>query len=240
MSLRVVSLFSGIGGLDLGLQRAGHRVIQMSEDWAPASRVLRTRFHDVPLAGDVREFHAADEYDLLAAGFPCTDLSQAGRQRGIFGPSSGLVSEVFRLVAETSPEWILLENVPNLLRLGRGAGTAYIVDRLAALGYSWAYRVLDSRFTGLPQRRRVFVLASRSGSPASALLADDAAPADAMPLSSLPPHGSYWTEGRRGAAVVADAVPTLKGGSTLGLPSAPPVWLPTAAVGSLGPLRRRC
>lgn len=207
--------------------------IQMSENWTPATRALRSRFPDVSLDGDVRDSHTVEGYNLLTAGFPCSDLSQAGRQQGIFGPGLRLVREVFRAGEETTPKWILLENVPNLLRLGRGAEIAYIVDRLPSLGYSWAYRVLDSRFTGLPQRRRrVLIVASRSGSPASVLLAEDTATAETSLAGDLQPHGFYWTEGRRGAGVVANAVPTLKGGSTLGLPSAPAIWLPTADIGS--------
>lgn len=230
-SLRVVSLFSGAGGLDLGLERAGHQVVQLCENWAPAQRVLRAHFPDVPLADDVRTVHIGQPYDLLAAGFPCVDLSHAGRQQGIFGPQSGLVEEVFRIAAATKPRFVLIENVTNLLRLGRGTGIAHVIDSLTALGYSWAYRVLDSRFTGVPQRRRrVFLLASLEAPPERLLLAEDACRVEAddtTPVSS----GFYWTEGRRGVGLVPDAVPTLKGGSTLGLPSAPAIWDPEAAVG---------
>ncbi|MBF4615466.1 DNA (cytosine-5-)-methyltransferase [Curtobacterium sp. VKM Ac-1376] len=234
VSLRVVSLFSGAGGLDLGLERAGHRVVQLCENWEPAKRVLRERFPKVPLADDVRTLNPTSDYDLLAAGFPCVDLSHAGKQRGIFGPNSGLVKEVFRIAAQTRPRWILIENVTNLLRLGRGAGISYILDSLRELGYSWAYRVLDSRFTGVPQRRRrVFILASLDGDPASVLLGDEEEPPklDEATVQDASASGFYWTEGRRGVGLVEGAIPTLKGGSTLGLPSAPAIWQPTAPVG---------
>jgi DNA (cytosine-5)-methyltransferase 1 len=232
-SLRVVSLFSGAGGLDLGLERAGHRIVQLCENWEPAKRVLTERFPDVPLADDVRELEPASEYDLLAAGFPCVDLSHAGKQRGIFGPNSGLVKEVFRIARQTRPQWILIENVTNLLRLGRGAGIAYVLDSLTELGYSWAYRVLDSRFSGVPQRRRrVFILASLNNDPAAVLLSGDAPlQPERSPTSALAISGFYWTEGRRGVGLVERAVPTLKGGSTLGLPSAPAIWRPDSQPG---------
>lgn len=228
--LRVVSLFSGAGGLDLGLERAGHRVVQLCENWAPAQRVLRAHFPTVPLADDVRTVEVDTPYDLLAAGFPCVDLSHAGRQQGIFGPQSGLVAEVFRIAEKTRPRFILIENVTNLLRLGGGTGIAHVLDSLTALGYSWAYRVLDSRFSGVPQRRRrVFIVASTDPDPERLLLAEDAATTDEG--DSAQPSGFYWTEGRRGVGLVRGAIPTLKGGSTLGLPSAPAIWDPSAREG---------
>lgn len=227
--LRIVSLFSGIGGLDLGLSRAGHQVVEMCESWEPARTVLNAKFPGIPIADDVRTYAPAVEYDLLTAGFPCVDISHAGKQTGIFGPQSGLVEHVFRIVAETAPAWIVLENVPNLLRLQKGAGIAHIIDRLTGLGYAWAYRVIDSRSSGVAQRRnRVIVLASRVANPADYLLAaEGSVPAAA----DSEPSGFYWTEGRRGIGLVHGAVPTLKGGSTVGAPSAPAIWDRAAPLG---------
>lgn len=233
-ALPFVSLFSGIAGMDTGLVDAGGILVELCEYWEPARRVLRLREPDVPLAGDVREFVPTKDHRLLAAGFPCVDLSHAGKQAGIFGANSGLVSEVFRIAAVTRPEWLVIENVPNLLRLGRGAGIQLIIDELEALGYSWAYRVLDSRAFGVAQRRnRVIVLASLTpGHAAQALLGEDTrgfASFDEPKRAGA--SGFYWTEGRRGVGLVRGAVPTLKGGSTLGLPSAPAVWRPDASAG---------
>lgn len=250
--LSVLSLFSGIGGLDLGLREAGHEIVGLCESWEPARRVLRDRFPNTPLSDDVVGLRPRVTYQLLAAGFPCTDLSHAGGKVGIFGPASGLVSHVFRIAALDRPEWILLENVPNLLTLHAGAAMRYITSELETLGYRWAYRTVDARTTGLPQRRpRVLLLASRDGDPAAVLLTDS--PADARPSApeaDVPPAaqqgptapavdadrgttawGFYWTEGRNGLGLVEDAIPTLKGGSTLGLPSAPALWVPDAPVG---------
>lgn len=227
--LRVVSLFSGIGGLDRGLELAGHTIVEMCESWEPARRVLRDRFGDIHIAPDIATYVPKVSYDVLAAGFPCTDISHAGTKSGIFGPASGLVEHVFRIARLTEPSWIVLENVPNLLTLHRGAGIAHVVARLEELGYSWAYRTVDSRFTGVPQRRpRVVLVASLRGSPASALFAGDAALDRTAKVRAA---GFYWTEGRNGLGFVHDAVPTLKGGSTLGLPSAPAVWKPMARRG---------
>lgn len=246
--LRVLSLFSGIGGLDLGLREAGHEIVGLCESWEPARRVLRDRFAGTPLFDDVVDLRPQVKYQLLAAGFPCTDLSHAGGKAGIFGPASGLVSHVFRIAALDQPEWILLENVPNLLTLHAGAAMRYITSELEGLGYRWAYRTVDARTTGLPQRRpRVLLLASRVGDPAPVLLTDHRPPAyegdlstTDVQMSSVPPAeadqektawGFYWTEGRNGLGLVEDAIPTLKGGSTLGLPSAPAVWVPDAPIG---------
>lgn len=234
-ALRFTSLFSGVAGLDTGLRRAGGLPVALCENWEPARRVLAAHLPEIHLYGDVREFTPSADYDLLAAGFPCVDLSHAGRQEGIFGAHSGLVSEVFRIASVTRPEWILLENVPNLLRLGRGAGIRYIISELEALGYEWAYRVLDSRAFGVAQRRnRVVILASHTpGAAAAALLGDDTTLiSDFHEPASPQASGFYWTEGRRGVGLVMGAVPTLKGGSTVGAPSAPAIWLPNAGVGS--------
>ena len=113
------------------------------------------------------------------------------------------------------------------------------MDRLEELGYEWAYRTVDSRFTGVPQRRyRVILLASLLDDPGSRLFSEpdahvvepDTQQHDADPERRLP-HGFYWTEGRTGLGLVEGAIPTLKGGSTLGTPSAPAVWFPSAERG---------
>lgn len=229
-----MSLFSGIAGLDTGLTSAGAQAVELCEYWDPARRVLQAKLPDVPLARDVRDFTPTADHALLAAGFPCVDLSHAGRQTGIFGAQSGLVTEVFRIAAASRPEWLVLENVPNLLRLGRGAGVKFIIEQVEALGYHWAYRVLDSRAFGVAQRRnRVIFLASRTpGAAAAALLAEDAGlDGEFQATDDVSASGFYWTEGRRGVGLVRGALPTLKGGSTVGAPSAPAVWRPDAPIG---------
>lgn len=224
-SLSVAGLFAGIGGLELGLHAAGHRPALLCEVWEPAQDVLTHRFPGVPLHEDVRTLGSLPKVDLVTAGFPCTDLSQAGRTAGIGGAQSGLVAEVFRLLGSSQPSWLLLENVRNLLPLDGGRGMRYLVDELERLGYRWAYRVVDSRFSGVPQRRhRVLLLASRTEDPRDVLLVDDAGEpvADSMRGDAF---GFYWTEGLRGLGWAQDATPPLKGGSTIGIPSPPAVWL---------------
>lgn len=229
--LSVAGLFAGIGGIELGLQRAGHHAALLCESWQPATAVLGQRFPGVPVASDVRELAGLPEVDVVAAGFPCTDLSQAGRTAGITGAESSLVGEVFRLLRRTRPTWLLLENVRNMLSLDRGRAMRYLTDELAAHGYRWAYRVVDSRFAGVAQRRhRVLLLASPTADPRAVLFADDAGepPPDRYRDDA---YGFYWTEGLRGLGWAPDAVPPLKGGSGLGIPSPPAVWVPGAPEG---------
>lgn len=230
-SLKVSALFAGIGGVELGLSRLGHETLLLCEWDAVAQSVLKNQFPSIPLVGDVRELKALPkETELLTAGFPCQDLSQAGKTVGITGGRSGLVDEVFRLLEESRIPHLLLENVPFMLQLNKGAAMRHITERLESLGYSWAYRVVDSRAFGLPQRRqRVFLLASLTMKPEEILFQDDAGeqePSDHRGRAC----GFYWTEGVRGLGWAIDAVPTLKGGSTIGIPSPPAIWFPDGMI----------
>lgn len=226
--MTVAGLFAGIGGIELGMHQAGHDPVLLCESDRGARRVLERRFPGVPLHGDVRTLKALPPVDLLAAGFPCQDLSQAGRTAGIRGTHSGLVEHVFRLLGarRDGPRWLLIENVSFMLQLDRGRAMRYLVDELEERGFAWAYRVVDTRAFGLPQRRqRVILLASRSEDPRQVLLADDAGEEERPFVPDLW-CGFYWTEGTRGLGWAVDAVPTLKGGSTIGIPSPPAIWDP--------------
>lgn len=193
-----------------------------------AELVLRERFPGVSsYVKDVRNVDDLAGADLVAAGFPCQDLSQAGRTAGITGENSGLVGEVLRLLGDerTSPTWLLLENVPFMLQLDGGEAMRYLTSELGRLGYRWAYRVVDARSFGLPQRRRrVILLASRTEDPRPVLFEEDAGEIDRLPQKDSV-CGFYWTEGLRGLGWAVDAVPTLKGGSSIGIPSPPAMWL---------------
>ncbi len=238
--IRVAGLFAGIGGIELGFHQAlgdGVETVLLCESWDAAQAVLEKRFPDTKIHPDVRSFKRLPRgIDVLTAGFPCTDLSQAGRTAGISGSASGLVAHVFEALrlavhAKRRLPWLMIENVPNMLALDNGTAMAYLVQELESLGYRWAYRTVDSRFTGVPQRRRrVILLASGSHDPRTVLFADDAGD---RPLDELTDDafGFYWTEGRRGLGWAVDAVPTLKGGSTLGIPSPPAIWYPQGVPG---------
>lgn len=225
----VAGLFAGVGGIERGLAGAGHHATLLCENEPAAAAVLRARFPSVLLHEDVRTLAALPaKTTLIAAGFPCQDLSQAGRTAGISGSRSGLVGEVFRLLRAHRTPWLLLENVPFMLQLAGGGAMEVITATLEGLGYRWAYRVVDTRAFGLPQRRRrVYLVAALEGDPRTVLFADE----EGEPQTAgSPPHprafGFYWTEGLRGLGWAVDAVPTLKGGSTIGIPSAPGIWVP--------------
>jgi DNA (cytosine-5)-methyltransferase 1 len=228
--LSVAGLFAGIGGIERGLRIAGHHTELLCEFDAAASRVLKKRFGDVALKGDIRDLKSLPKVDLVAAGFPCQDLSQAGRTAGIEGERSGLVTEVFRLLRRSKPRWLLLENVSFMLSLDGGRAMTFLTDSLEELGFRWAYRVVDSRAFGLPQRRqRVLLLASRTEDPRHVLLADDAGEPPEQDYRGRA-CGFFWTEGIKGLGWAVDAVPTLKGGSTIGIPSPPAIWLPSGEI----------
>ncbi|WP_372342330.1 DNA cytosine methyltransferase [Streptomyces sp. KL109B] len=229
--LSVAGLFAGIGGVELGLQAAGMRTELLCEWWEPAQAVLRHHFPDVPLHDDIQTLESLPDVDVVTAGFPCTDLSQAGRTAGIHGRASGMIKHLFQLLEDASPRWVVIENVRNMLALDRGTAMEYLVTQFECLGYTWAYRLVDSRFTGVPQRRhRVILVASKSEDPRQVLFADDA--------GERPDHfyredtyGFYWTEGNTGLGWARDAIPTLKGGSGLGIPSSPAIWTKGAPAG---------
>lgn len=227
--MKTVGLFSGIGGLELGLSRAGIGSELLCEYWAPAATTLRRRF-DAPIIGDIRDLLALPETEVVTAGFPCTDLSQVGRTAGIGGAESGLVREVFRLVEDASPRWLVLENVVNLLTLHGGAPIRHVTEWLDDHGWNWAYRTVDSQHFGVRQRRRrVFIVASRTEDPRGVLFADEAGGVAARRQHSA--YGFYWTEGNRGVGWGEGVTPSLKGGSKLGIASPPGVWLPDAEEG---------
>lgn len=222
--MSVVGLFAGIGGVELGLGEAGHNARLLCEIDDGAQAVLRERFPGVELVDDVRNIGVLPECDLLTAGFPCQDLSQAGRTAGITGEQSGLYGEVFRMLDRgNGPTWLLFENVPFMLQLSKGRAISVLTEALSERGYRWAYRILDTRSFGLPQRRRrVFLLASRDKDPRAVLLSPRG-PVGA-PMEQGQAFGFYWTEGVRGLGWAVEAVPTLKGGSTIGIPSPPAIW----------------
>jgi DNA (cytosine-5)-methyltransferase 1 len=229
-SLTTAGLFAGIGGLELGFHQSGHETALLCEIEPHANAVLKAKFPDSDLHDDVRKLKTLPKIDLLAAGFPCQDLSQAGKTAGIKGKNSGLVGEVFRLLesGRRGPKWLLLENVPFMLQLDQGRAMTFLTKTLHELGYNWAYRTVDTRAFGLPQRRqRVILLASKTEDPRTILYCDDAGPPKELaPLEQEKVAcGFYWTEGIRGLGWAVDAVPTLKGGSGIGIPSPPAIWM---------------
>jgi DNA (cytosine-5)-methyltransferase 1 len=152
------SLFAGIGGLDLGLERAGMACRWQVEIDEYCRRVLAKHWPDVPKFGDIREVTGGEleRVDLICGGFPCQDISDAGKRAGIGGERSGLWSEYIRLVRVLRPHFVLVENVAALL--GRGAGT--VLGDLAASGYDAEWDCIPAAAVGAPHiRDRVFIVA---------------------------------------------------------------------------------
>lgn len=168
--MRFVSLFAGVGGFDLGFEHAGMTCVGQVEIDKHARAVLDRHWPDVPKHDDVttaREW--ADEcglvgaVDIVAGGFPCQDVSVAGKRAGLAGERTGLFWDALAFAAHVQAGWIVLENVPGLLSSNKGRDFGVVVTALADAGYRHVeWRVLDSQFFGVPQRRRrVFVVASR-------------------------------------------------------------------------------
>lgn len=158
MTLTVGSLFSGVGGIDLGLQRAGFDIRWQVEIDEWCRRVLTKHWPDVPKYGDITELRGdeLEHVDLIAGGFPCQDVSQAGLRAGIDGERSGLWREFARMVGVLRPRYVLVENTPGLLARGMGR----VLGDLAALGYDAEWSVVSACAMGAPHtRERVFILA---------------------------------------------------------------------------------
>ncbi|MDT5082574.1 MAG: (cytosine-5)-methyltransferase 1 [Mycobacterium sp.] len=228
VAVKVVGLFAGIGGLELGLSASGHQAQLLVENSPAAMHVLRRRFPDTTLEGDVRDLATLpSRTDVVVAGFPCQDLSSVGRKVGIDGARSSLVGEVFRLLQGSDVPWVVLENVPFLMSLARGAALGLITETLTKLGYRWAYRVVDTN-GWLPQRRnRWYLVASRVGDPRDVLLADDCERPTSERVYPDVACGFYWTEGMRSFGWGVDCVPPIKCGSSVGVASPPAIRLPS-------------
>ena len=160
--MRIAALFAGIGGLERGLHEAGHETMITCEIWEPAVTVLASQFPLVTNHPDVSSLVSLPaRTELLTAGFPCQDLSQAGLTAGIAGRRSGLVDHVFRLLDRRKVPIVVLENVSFMLQLDKGAAMDRLTRAFEERGYRWAYRTVNS-LGFLPQRReRVFFVASR-------------------------------------------------------------------------------
>lgn len=225
--MRISGLFAGIGGLEEGMRRAGHETVQLCEFDPVARKVLEAHFPGVEIDHDVRKLTRLAQCEAVVAGFPCQDLSQAGLTKGIAGRSSGLVKEVFRLISSTRPRpaWLVLENVPFMLKLAKGRAMHALTAKLDEMNWRWAYRTVDSRSFGLAhRRRRVILVASRDCDPRRVLFADDTEDwTESLPERARA-YGFYWTEGNTGLGWAVDAIPTLKGGSGLSIPSPPGIW----------------
>ncbi|MBC7800323.1 MAG: DNA cytosine methyltransferase [Gemmatimonadaceae bacterium] len=210
----VLDLFSGIGGFSLGLHWAGFRTAAFCEADPFARAVLARHWRGVPIYHDIRTLSAAQlRADgvprpwLLCGGFPCQDISLAGRGAGIVGPRSGLWSHMARLVAECRPRWVVVENVPGL----RGRGADRVIDDLDTAGYACWPVVVGAVHAGAPHRRaRVWLVAQAFAADAGGAGLEAWQPAPTGPAPGLP------TERRSGWAA-APGVLRMGDGPSAGL-----------------------
>ena len=166
-ALKVLDLFSGIGGFSLGLERAGMKTDAFCEIEEYPRRVLAKHWPDVPIYEDVRtltrerlESDGITGIDVICGGFPCQDISDAGKRAGIGGKRSGLWREFARLIGELRPRFAIVENVSAL----RSRGLGQVLGDLAALGYDTEWHCIPASYVGAPHPRdRIWLVAYPDG-----------------------------------------------------------------------------
>jgi DNA (cytosine-5)-methyltransferase 1 len=166
--MKLLDLFSGIGGFSLGLERAGFETVAFCEFDTKAQLVLKKHWPDVPIYDDVRTLTAerlradgVDHIDAICGGFPCQDISLAGKGAGLSGERSGLWFEYHRLIEEIRPSWVIIENVAAL----RSRGLDDVLRSLAEIGYDAEWHCIPASAVGAPHRRdRVWIVAYPCGS----------------------------------------------------------------------------
>ena len=160
-ALTVGSLFAGIGGFDLGLERAGFEIAWQVEIDPYCQRVLAKHWPHVQRYGDIRtiDWGTVEPVDLLCGGFPCQDISLAGKGAGLAGERSGLWFEYAKAIEALQPRYVLIENVSAL----RSRGLDQVLGSLAALGYDAEWHCIPACAVGAPHRRdRVWIMANAS------------------------------------------------------------------------------
>lgn len=208
--LRVLDLFSGIGGFSLGLERTGgFETVAFCEIEEFPRRVLAKHWPEVPCYHDVRELSAdalcrdGIAVDVICGGFPCQDISSAGKMAGIEGQRSGLWGQIVRLCGELQPSYVIVENVSNLLAGGNGSWFARVLSDLASIGYDATWHCIPASHIGaLHQRDRVWVIAYPN--------------ADSVRLQGFRrPKGRPWSEEQFAGlvqVVLQTSIPTRNGG----------------------------
>ena len=161
--MKVLDLFSGIGGFSLGLERAGMETVAFCEFDKHARKVLNKHWPEIPIHNDVRELDGKQyrgSVDVVCGGFPCQDLSQAGKQAGFSGERSSLYREMLRIISECLPRYAIFENVTGLLTGESGRWFGQFLYDLASIGYDAEWHCISASFLGAPHHRdRVWVVA---------------------------------------------------------------------------------
>jgi len=160
-SLSVFDIFSGIGGFSLGLEKAGMQTVAFCEKDSFCQKILKTHWRDIPIFSDISkltkdDFKTLKQIDIIAGGFPCQDISCAGKQVGINGSRSGLWREFKRLINDIKPKYAIIENVANL----RSKGLVAVLQDLREIGYDAEWHCIPASAFGAPHRRdRIWIMA---------------------------------------------------------------------------------
>ena len=162
--MRVGSTFTGVGGADMGFEAAGMTISWQCELDVWKRSVLAAHYPNIPIYEDITTLEDPEPVDLMVGGFPCQDLSVAGQRKGFSGERSVLAFEFLRIAEALKPRWLVLENVPGLLSSNKGLDFQRLLREMVASGYGGiAWRCLDARYFGVPQRRRrIFIVARRA------------------------------------------------------------------------------
>lgn len=207
-----VSLFAGVGGFDLGLEAGGHECVGQVEIDKKCLAVLEKHWPNVPKHNDVvtakewaNEQNLVGKVDIVCGGFPCQDVSVAGKRAGLAGARTGLFFDALSFATHVKAKTVILENVPGLLSSNNGRDFGVVLTSLADAGYSdIEWRVLDSQFFGVPQRRRrVFVIAN---------LGDGSFPEVLTERKSSSWYHPAGGETREGVTGTTEKSPTVSGG----------------------------
>jgi DNA-cytosine methyltransferase len=159
--LNVLDIFSGIGGFSLGLEAAGMQTVAFCEINSFCQKTLKNHWQSVPVFPDITVLHKEDlkslpQIDIIAGGFPCQDISIAGKKKGITAKRSGLWKEYKRLINEIRPKYAIIENVANL----RSTGLVSVLQDLWAIGYDAEWHCIPASAFGAPHRRdRIWIIA---------------------------------------------------------------------------------
>lgn len=165
--LKVLDLFSGIGGFSLGLERAGMETVAFCEVDENCQKVLEKHWPEIPIWDDVKSLNknalsaiGIDQIDVICGGFPCQDISVAGKGKGLKGERSGLWFEYKRLIGDLRPRYAIIENVANL----RSRGLTTVLQDLRALGYNVEWHIISACSIGAVHRReRIWIIAYPDG-----------------------------------------------------------------------------
>lgn len=218
--MKAISLFSGVGGLEL--TEPSDVLCELDEE---CRTVLATRFPDSSIHDDVMTLKPR-RADIVFGGWPCQDLSVAGLRRGLAGEKSGLFFRMVDIAVDAKAHTLVAENVPNLLKLENGENFRLVIEALQHGGFPFvAWRTLNARQFGLPhQRRRVFIIASHEKRTCMNLFRAVPKLSEKKVKDHPVVQSFYWTAGLQGLNLSHGYAPTLKVGSSLSIPSPPAVF----------------